>query len=379
MTTNTPEGERTVTTNTPEGERAVTTNAESPGETRTPRQRHHRNTWRVPVLGIRIRRRGVIVAAGLAVASVIVALVSLGTGDFPLTVPEVVQAMFATDGGFATTIVLDWRLPRVLVALVFGGALGIAGAIFQSLTRNPLGSPDIIGFATGSYTGALIAITVVGNAYLSTAVGALAGGLVTALIVYLLAYRGGMQGFRLIIVGIAVTAVLHAINTYMLLRVQTEVAMTASIWGSGSLSLVGWEETIPAFIAFAILLPTMLLARSLRQLEIGDDAAKAHGVRIEPARLALLVTGVALTAIVTATSGPIAFIALAAPQVAKRLTKSAGIPIIPTALTGGLLLLSADFVAQHLLPSQIPVGIVTVVIGGVYLIALLISEARERL
>ena len=379
MTTNTPEGERTVTTNTPEGERTVTTNAESPGETRTPRQRHHRNTWRVPVLGIRIRRRGVIVAAGLAVASVIVALVSLGTGDFPLTVPEVVQAMFATDGGFATTIVLDWRLPRVLVALVFGGALGIAGAIFQSLTRNPLGSPDIIGFATGSYTGALIAITVVGNAYLSTAVGALAGGLVTALIVYLLAYRGGMQGFRLIIVGIAVTAVLHAINTYMLLRVQTEVAMTASIWGSGSLSLVGWEETIPAFIAFAILLPTMLLARSLRQLEIGDDAAKAHGVRIEPARLALLVTGVALTAIVTATSGPIAFIALAAPQVAKRLTKSAGIPIIPTALTGGLLLLSADFVAQHLLPSQIPVGIVTVVIGGVYLIALLISEARERL
>ena len=379
MTTNTPDGERTMTTNTPEGERTVTTNAESPGETRTPRQRHHRNTWRVPVLGIRIRRRGVIVAAGLAVASVIVALVSLGTGDFPLTVPEVVQAMFATDGGFATTIVLDWRLPRVLVALVFGGALGIAGAIFQSLTRNPLGSPDIIGFATGSYTGALIAITVVGNAYLSTAVGALAGGLVTALIVYLLAYRGGMQGFRLIIVGIAVTAVLHAINTYMLLRVQTEVAMTASIWGSGSLSLVGWEETIPAFIAFAILLPTMLLARSLRQLEIGDDAAKAHGVRIEPARLALLVTGVALTAIVTATSGPIAFIALAAPQVAKRLTKSAGIPIIPTALTGGLLLLSADFVAQHLLPSQIPVGIVTVVIGGVYLIALLISEARERL
>jgi iron complex transport system permease protein len=345
----------------------------------TARQRHHHNTWRVPVLGTRIRKRGVIIAAGLAVASVVLALVSLGTGDYPLSVPEVVQAMFATDGGFATKIVLEWRLPRVLVALVFGGALGIAGAIFQSLTRNPLGSPDIIGFATGAYTGALIAITVVGNAYLSTAVGALAGGLITALIVYLLAYRGGMQGFRLIIVGIAVTAALHAINTYMLLRVQTEVAMTASIWGSGSISLVGWEEAIPAFIALAVLLPTMLLARSLRQLEIGDDAAKSHGVRIEPARLALLITGVALTAIVTATSGPIAFIALAAPQVAKRLTKSAGIPIIPSALTGGFLLLGADFVAQHLLPNALPVGIVTVVIGGVYLIALLISEARERL
>jgi len=291
-----------------------------------------------------------------------------------------VQAMFATDGGFATTIVLEWRLPRVLAALAFGAAMGVAGAIFQSLTRNPLGSPDIIGFSTGSYTGALIVITLVGDAYLSTAVGALLGGLATAFVVYLLAYRRGVQGFRLIIVGIAVTAMLHGLNTWMLLKAETEVAMTASIWGAGSLGLIGWQQAVPAFIALAVLVPfVIILSGPMRQLEIGDDAAKAHGVRVEPARLALLVVGVALTAVVTASTGPIAFVALAAPQIAHRLTRSAGLPLVGSALTGAVLLLVADFVAQHLLPNAVPVGLVTIVSGGIYLIALLIHEARKRL
>lgn len=329
---------------------------------------------------IRDRRRIVGVSVALAVASVVMALVALGTGDFPLSIPEVVQAMFATDGGFATTIVLEWRLPRVVAALAFGAALGVAGAVFQSLTRNPLGSPDIIGFSTGSYTGALLIVTVVGDAYLSSAVGALAGGLLTALVVYLLAYRRGVQGFRLIIVGIAVTAVLHSVNTYLLLRAETEVAMAASIWGAGSLGLAGWDKVIPACIALLVLAPlVVLLSGPLRQLEIGDDAARAHGVRVEPTRLALLIVGVALTAVVTASTGPIAFIALAAPQVAHRLTRSAGLPLIASGLTGAVLLLAADFVAQHALPGAVPVGLVTVVIGGLYLIGLLIHEARKRL
>jgi iron complex transport system permease protein len=251
--------------------------------------------------------------------------------------------------------------------------------VFQSLTRNPLGSPDIIGFSTGSYTGALIVTTLAGAAFLPTAIGALAGGLGTALVVYLLAYRGGVQGFRLIITGIAVTAVLHGVNTFLLLKAGTEVAMAASIWGAGSLALVGWDRALPAFVALLVLAPAiLLLSAPLRQLELGDDAARAHGVRAEPTRLALLVLGVALTAIVTAASGPIAFVALAAPQIARRLTRSAGLPLVPAALTGGLLLLAADSVAQHALPGTVPVGIVTVVVGGVYLIALLIREASRR-
>jgi iron complex transport system permease protein len=336
-------------------------------------------TVRLPVLGTRLRRREVLVGAALAVAITALALVALGTGDFPLTVPEVIRALALPDGSFATTIVTEWRLPRVLAGIAFGAALGVAGAVFQSLTRNPLGSPDVIGFSTGSYTGALLVTTVAGASFLPTAVGALAGGLGTALVVYLLAYRGGVQGFRLIITGIAVTAVLHGVNTFLLLRAGTEVAMAASIWGAGSLALVGWDRALPAFVALLVLAPAiLLLSAPLRQLELGDDAARAHGVRAEPTRLALLVLGVALTAVVTAAAGPIAFVALAAPQIARRLTRSAGLPLVPAALTGGLLLLAADSVAQHALPGTVPVGIVTVVVGGVYLIALLIREAGRR-
>ena len=316
----------------------------------------------------------------LAVALLVLALIALGLGDYPLNPLEVVRAMFATDGGFASTIVLDWRLPRVLVAVLFGAALGLSGALFQSLTRNPLGSPDIIGFSTGSYTGALLVITVLGTGYVSTAVGALIGGLLTAALVYLLAYRRGLQGFRLIIVGIAVTAMLQSFNVWLLLRSSTEVAMTASIWGAGSLSLVGWPQAWPSLGAVIVLFPAaLLLTRPLRQLELGDEAARAHGVRVEVSRLVILIVGVALIALVTATAGPIAFVALAAPQVAKRLTGSAGLPLVPAALVGAVLLLVADQLAQHVLPGSVPVGVVTIVVGGAYLIWLLVREARRRL
>ena len=316
----------------------------------------------------------------LAVALLVLALIALGLGDYPLNPLEVVRAMFATDGGFASTIVLDWRLPRVLVAVLFGAALGLSGALFQSLTRNPLGSPDIIGFSTGSYTGALLVITVLGTGYVSTAVGALIGGLLTAALVYLLAYRRGLQGFRLIIVGIAVTAMLQSFNVWLLLRSSTEVAMTASIWGAGSLSLVGWPQAWPSLGVFVVLFPAaLLLTRPLRQLELGDEAARAHGLRVESSRLVILIVGVALVAVVTATAGPIAFVALAAPQVAKRLTGSAGLPLVPAALVGAVLLMVADQLAQHVLPGSVPVGVVTIVVGGAYLIWLLVREARRRL
>ena len=341
--------------------------------------RRRASSVRLPLVGAVVPRRQLLVVGALGLAIVVLALVALGTGDYPLSVVEVVRAMFAGDGGFDTTIVLEWRLPRVLVALVFGAGLALSGAIFQSLTRNPLGSPDIIGFATGSYTGALVVITLVGDSYFSTAGGAIAGGLLSAGAVYLLAYRRGIQGFRLIIVGIAVTAILHSFNTWLLLRAQVEVAMAASIWGAGSISLVGWAQAVPAFVVLAVLaIVVVVLSGALRQLELGDDAAKAHGMRVEPARLALLVVGVALIAVVTASTGPIAFVALAAPQIAVRISKSAGLPLVASALTGALLLLAADFVAQHLLPSAVPVGMVTVVIGGLYLIGLLIGQARKK-
>ncbi len=314
----------------------------------------------------------------MTVIALALAVVALGLGDLPLSPGEVVQALFATDGSFTSTVVRDWRLPRVLGALVFGSALAVSGAVFQSLTRNPLGSPDVIGFATGAYTGALVALTVVGAGAVSASAGALVGGLLTAVVVYLLAYRRGMQGFRLIIVGIAVTAMLHAANLFLLLRAQQEVAMAAAIWGAGSLSLLGWPTLIPAIVGLLLCTPGLLLVPGLRQLELGDDAAAGHGVAVERVRVGLVLFAVALVAIVTASTGPIAFVALAAPQVARRLARSAGIPLVSSAAVGALLMLGADLIAQHVLPVDVPVGIVTVVLGGVYLLTLLVQEARNR-
>lgn len=351
------------------------------GTTTTRREQPPRTHLRLPVPGgaLLLGRRALVIGSVLTVVLLVVAIVALGLGDYPLSPIEVISALTGNDG-FAGTIVLQWRLPRIVAAIVFGAALGASGALFQTLTRNPLGSPDIIGFSTGSYTGAIIALTVVGGGVVSMSVGALVGGLVTAAAVYLLAWRGGVQGFRLIVTGIAITAMLTSLNTFLLLRAKTEVAMAASIWGAGALDLVDWHALAVVIGPLAVLgVLTFLLVRPLRQLELGDDAARGHGVRTEGTRLGVLVVGVGLIAVVTAAAGPIAFIALVAPQIADRLVRGGGLPLGNAALMGATLLLVADVVGQHVVPGSVPVGIVTVVIGGVYLIGLLVKEARKKL
>jgi iron complex transport system permease protein len=262
---------------------------------------------------------------------------------------------------------------------VFGAALAVSGAIFQSLTRNPLASPDVIGLSAGSYAGGLVVIILLGGGSVPIAIGSLLGGAVAALLVYVFAYRQGVQGFRLIIVGIGVSAMLSALSTYLVLRAKLEVAMTAAIWGAGSLNPVGWDQLVPSLAVIVVVFAALaFLGLPLRQLELGDDAARALGSRVERSRLALVLCAVALTAVVTAAAGPIAFVALAAPQIARRMTRSAGVALVPSAFLGALVLAASDVVAQHALPGPLPVGIVTVVIGGVYLIWFLIHEARRR-
>ncbi|MDP9935904.1 iron complex transport system permease protein [Paenarthrobacter nicotinovorans] len=330
-------------------------------------------------LSLRLDLRSILVCIPLLLAALAVGIVSLATGDYDVSVQQVLQAFTGDAPGLAQTIVMEWRLPRVLSALVFGAALGMSGGIFQSMTRNPLGSPDIIGFNTGAYSGALIVMLTVGGGYAAVAGGALLGGILTALAVYLLAYRRGSQGFRLIIVGIGISAMLAALNHWLILQAELEAALGAAVWGAGSLNGITWEQAAPAAVVVVLAgLATLVAARRMQFLEMGDDAARALGVRAEPTRLLLLVLGVALTAAVTAVAGPIAFVALAAPQLARRLTGSAGISLLPSAVMGAFLLAASDLAAQRLFaPIQLPVGVVTVCIGGIYLVWLLAREARK--
>lgn len=328
---------------------------------------------------LRVDVRAAWVCAILLFATIGFGLASLATGDLGLSIPEVWAALVDPDAGFARTVVVKWRLPRAIAAILFGAALGAAGAIFQALTRNPLASPDIIGFTAGSYTGGLVAIILLGGAYTTVVSGALIGGIATAVLVYLLAYRHGVQGFRLIIVGIGVSAMLSAANIYLILRADLDVAMSAATWGAGSLNGTSWVQvTVGGAIILALLLLAQTQAPALRQLGLGEDAAGATGVSTEAVRMILLILGVSLVAVVTAAAGPIVFVALASPQIARRLARTAGVTMIPAACMGALLLIAADYTAQHLLPTALPVGIVTVSIGGTYLIWLLFAEARRR-
>lgn len=325
---------------------------------------------------VRIDLRSLAVSIMLLLLIAIVGAVSLSSGSFAIPPASVLRALLGGGDENMRMVVVEWRLPRLLLACLLGAALGLSGAIFQSLTRNPLGSPDIIGFSAGSYTGALVVILLFSGGYYATAAGALAGGIGAAACVYLLAHRHGAQGFRLIVVGIGISAMLGAFNAWMIRQADLPAAMSAAIWGAGSLNGLSFEQVLPVLGLLALLAPILaILSRPMRQLELGDDAAMMAGINSTRLRLTLMIAGVALTALATAAAGPIAFISLAAPQIARRVTRAAGVALMPSALTGALLLAAADWLAQHGFGVQLPVGVMTVSVGGFYFLWLLIREA----
>lgn len=336
--------------------------------------------FRAGPLSMRTTRRMLLVCAALVAVALCVAVWAMTLGSYGVSAGEVIGSFLGRTDGAVRKVVIEWRAPRVIAALLFGAALGIAGSIFQSLTRNPLGSPDVIGFSTGSYTGVILMMLTGATGYAAYAAGALIGGVLTASLVYVLAFRRGMQGFRLIIVGIAMGALLNSLNTWFSTRADVDLALRAAVWGAGSLAAVDWTTLGFAAIAIvAVLLCAPAAQRRMRRLELGDDAAAMLGIPLERTRGMLMLLGVAAVAAVTAAAGPIAFVALAAPQIGQRLTgRGTSVDLVGAALTGSVLLLVADVIAQHAIPDvTLPTGAVTICIGGIYLLALLMRESRR--
>lgn len=324
---------------------------------------HTRSLWTTTAL----------VLAALALAGA--TLLWPGAGVTP---DKALAALTGSDAGFAETVVLQWRLPRVLSAAAVGAALAVSGALFQALTRNPLGSPDIIGFNTGAYTGVLAALLLGHSGFGAVSAGALLGGAAAAGVVAVLSWRQGFDGLRLILVGLGVSMMLSALNRWLILRGDLETALSAATWGAGTLNGLRWETALPACAVLAVLLALSAGAgRALSVLGLGEDASVTLGLRRTAPRLLILAAGVLLTAVCTALAGPISFIALAAPHIAQRLTRSPRPHLASTAAAGAALLLLADLCAQRLFaPVQLPVGLVTVTLGGLYLMVLL--AARQR-
>lgn len=340
---------------------------------------YRRVQLRVGPVRIPLRTRSVVVGAATLAAVVVLAVLSLGWGTYSVAPDAVIRALAGSGDAMDTTVVVGWRLPRTLAAVSIGALLAIAGALFQTVTRNPLASPDILGLSNGAFTGMLVTLVLVSASWPARAVGALVGCLVASAVIWLLASRGGLQGFRLIVVGIGVSAMLASLNTWMLLQIELDAAMFASSWGQGSLNGVTGDAlagVLACAAPFAV--AAFALVPALRQIELGDDMAAASGVRPSLVRALGLLVGVVLVAATTAIAGPVAFVALAAPQIARRLAGSPTLSLALSAVVGALLLLASDLVAQHLLPVALPVGVVTVSVGGLYLVVMIVSEIRHR-
>jgi iron-siderophore transport system permease protein len=323
------------------------------------------------------QRRSTVVAIVLAAAAVVLLCFSLALGDYHVALHDVPGAIFGHGTAGDVFVVQHLRLPRAVGALLVGGAFGFSGAIFQSLARNPLASPDILGITAGASVAAVFIITVVGGTHTTLSIAAFAGATIVALTIYGLAYRAGVSAYRLVLVGIGVGAVCQAITSYLLARSNLFLVGQAIVWLTGSLNSIGWTAIVPLLIAVAVLtLGVLALSAPLRILQLGDDTARGLGVKMETVRLSLILVAVGLVAAGTAAVGPIAFVAFVAPPIARRLTRASGVTLVPAALTGALLVLSADFIAQHAFGTELPVGVITGTIGGTYLLWL-ISRANR--
>ncbi|GAA2701092.1 FecCD family ABC transporter permease [Actinoplanes palleronii] len=337
-------------------------------------------TLRAGGLSIRVHPRSLAVGAVLLLIALAVALVNLTTGDFPVPVADVLRSLGGRGDAGTDFIVYQLRLPRVLTTLLVGAALGASGTVFQGLTRNPLGSPDFVGLTVGAASGALIVMLVLGGGGVQVAAGAIIGCVVTSVVIYLLAFRRGTQPFRLVLMGIGVSALLDAANSYLIYRSHLDEAIAAQVWLIGSVNGRTWTEVTIVAVTVVVLLPLVLYyGRHLTMLTLGDEIAVLHGVPVQRSRAVLALAAVGLAAGATAAAGPIAFVALAAPPIAARLSRSPRAGVLPAAAMGAALLTAGDWVAQHALPANdVPVGIVTAALGGVYLSWLLFFQRRNR-
>nr|WP_202968362.1 iron chelate uptake ABC transporter family permease subunit [Rhodococcus pyridinivorans] len=321
------------------------------------------------------RRRLVIAVLATLVVAAFAASLMFGRTFYPPA--DVLRVVLGQDVPGATFTVGRLRLPRAVLAVVAGICFGLGGITFQTMLRNPLASPDIIGISSGASAAAAFAIIVLGLGGTGVSVFAILAGLAVALLIYGLSYRGGVAGTRLILIGIGIAAMLDSVTSYLLSTAATWDLQETMRWLTGSLNGATWGATVPVVVALLVLGPVLLVqTRNLSMVQLGDDAAQALGVRVERTRLFAIVSAVGLIAFATAAAGPIAFVAFLSGPIAARIVGRGTSLFVPAALVGALLVLVADFVGQYAFGTRYPVGVVTGALGAPYLVYLIIRSNR---
>ena len=340
-------------------------------------------SWRVPL------RAASVTLLALGLLALLVAL-DLSLGDFRIPLADVATTLLGGGDAGQQFIVKELRLPQTLVAALVGVALGLSGALTQTFARNPLASPDILGVTHGAAAGAVAVIVLSGASgyggglvsgnlqQVGLPLAAFGGGLLTATLLYLLSWRRGVHGKRLVLIGIGLGAALSAVTSWLLVRARIEDAASAQVWLNGSLNARGWDQARPLLWTLAALVPlSLLLVRTLNVMQLGDDSARGLGVRLQVTQLLTLVAAVGLAAVAVSAVGPLEFVAFVVPQVALRLTGGSRPPMLASMVLGGCLVVGADLLTRVVLPVALPAGLVTAALGAPYLIWLLLRTNRK--
>mgnify|MGYP001228059020 CR=1 FL=1 len=330
-------------------------------------------------LSVLFPRRSTVAALLLGVLAALAVVGSTMVG-VTLTPGQALGALLGNGSPGAEFLVWEFRLPRIVAGLVAGAALGLAGCLSQTLARNRLATPDVLGVNDGATTVVLISLLAGTSGTFGAWWAGPLGAVLTALLVLLAAGGLGTHGYRVVVVGLAVSTMISALTDLVLSAQSLETASAVHTWTIGTLNGRGLPGAVPVAVGLAFLLPAALLAaRQLTLFRLDEDVAATLGVNVRVVKLGVLSIAVLLAGLAVGLAGAVSFVAMAAPIVAGRLCGPTRIPVFGSALTGALLVIVADTVGRVAAPpGEVPVGVITSVIGGPFLLWVLLTDGRRR-
>lgn len=337
--------------------------------------------WRLLIVGV----LGIVAIAGITA-------LALTLGDYPIGIPQVLAVVTGGGESMDRTVILQWRAGRLAAGVAVGFCLGMAGAITQTMARNSLVSPDVLGITHGASCAAVLAFVFTGaggrtgtlathiRELLGISTLACIGALVTALAVVLISRMGrGGSIVQVVLIGIGISMLLSAATTWALAAGDTDQAQGAKLWVTGSLNGRDWQQAWPTIIAGAVIAGGIgWLAHQFAAQSLGQITARVLGVNVQLAELLQLTCAVFLTAFAVSAGGPIGFVAFLAPQLARRLGGSPTPPLFVSGIVGAAVVATADLVARVMLPWEVPVGIVTALVGAPVLLYLVLRDTPGK-
>ena len=317
------------------------------------------------------KRRAYAIIANVSLIAIVlcICIMMLLYGNTNYSLDVVIRVLRGENIQGATFAIATLRLPRMLSGLLVGIAFGIAGNTFQTMLRNPLASPDIIGVTSGSSVAAVFCILVLGLSGPAVSIISVISGLLVSMLIYLLSKDISFSGSRLILIGIGIQAMLQAAISFLLLKASQYDVPGAMRWLSGSLNGMTMKGIPTLFI--------VVMVFGIISLLLGDEFATTLGIRLNLVRIILILSAVFLIAFATSTTGPIAFVAFLAGPIASKIVGRGSSNVLASGLVGALLVLSSDMIGQYVFSTRFPVGVITGILGAPYMLFLLICINRR--